>query len=667
LFALHPAHIESVAWISERKDVLSTFFGLLALIGYVNWTKRKQYLGLGLALVCYALSLLAKGMLVTLPFVLLLLDFWPLQRMENPGLRTFLKPEFRRLVFEKWPWFFLSFAMSAVTYWAQSTWGAVINVQVYGLPFRLANAATAYCCYVGEMFWPFNLAVYYPLPRYRLILPLISACIVLGAVSLMVVAVARKKPFLLTGWCWFLGTLVPVIGIVQVGSQSMADRYTYVPYLGLFIAAVWLLAEAFERAALSQKLIRGLAAAVLVVCAASTWWQLGYWQNSLTLFTRDVEVTGGNSIALNNIGAGYLEKGEDDRAIQYFRDALSFDPGDVLARGNLGKLLFFNGDPSGSLENMAVALRIQPTNATYHLLYADALAKLGYRETALEHFRTALRYNGNLVQAYSDMGLTLVELGRVEEGITNLQYAISRETNFVDAYNNLGTALAKQGKLAEAIRTYEQAVKISPTNAAAHYNLGLAKDKEGSPEAAMEHFQSAVSLDKKHADARSQLGRHLFMRGRMEDAARVLQDAVRLKPDLPQAQIYLGLSLFEIGKEREAIPHIQTASRLVPDSLEVVNAMAWMMATANDDAVRNGSEAVVLSEKAAMLTRTNQPVILHTLAAAYAEAGRFSDAISTAETAVGQANTRGQTNLVTTLQKAMAGYRERQAWRHNMH
>ena len=629
LFAWHPLHVESVAWISERKDVLSTFFGLLSLLAYTAWVRQKWKPGKMLALLCFVLGLLSKPMLVTLPFVLLLLDFWPLQRVENLGWRTFFAADFRRLAWEKWPWFALTAISSVATFFAQKAGGAVVTVASYPLPGRVANALVSYCLYAGKRFWPARLSIFYPYSHYREPgLVALGAAAVLVLISMLALASTRRRPYLLFGWLWFLGTLVPVIGLVQVGSQSMADRYTYLPLIGLFIALVWWwheLAAGLKWKTLLGGLGAGLALAFCLKCTAA---QVRHWRSSVTLFSHALAVTERNAVANHNLGFAYFERGQTADALRAYGEALRLDSSVGLFHNNIALAWSAAGNYDEAFRHFTLAEQLDAKNVKFKNNFGNALMRVGSPEKALLQFQTAVRQETNYAEAYNGAGAALNALGRYDEGVTNLLQALKIATNYAEAYNNLGGAFAKQKKNAEAIPYYEKSLRLNPTNASVHYNLGLALDKVGRVEEAFAQFGKAVETDTNSVEARYQYGRGLFVRGQVINAISQLSEAVRLKTDHAQAQLYLGLAYFEYGRTEASLEHLQIAGRLLPDSVEALNARAWVLATTESDAFRNGAEAVQFAEKAATLSEHKSAAVLHTLAAAYAATERFDEALA---------------------------------------
>jgi protein O-mannosyl-transferase len=567
VFALHPLHVESVAWISERKDVLSAFFGLLSLlfyVAYVNEAKAgnpKAKIKFWLALGLFALGLLAKPMLVTLPFLALLLDFWPLQRVENSGYRTFFTRNFGKLIAEKWPWFVLVVGSCVATLIAQRH--ATVTTKTFPLGWRLVNVIEAYYWYVEKTFWPTKLAVFYPLDQVRPIVPFIIAALVVTIVTIVAVANIRRWPYVFTGWFWFLGSLVPVIGIVQVGAQAMADRYSYVPMVGILIAFVWGTHGFLVHSPGKVKVAGAVAAAVLVLLAITTELQIRYWKNSITLFSRDLSVTRANGTALVNLGMAFLGLGRNEDAVNMYR----------------------------------LAVEINPDDAKFH--------------------------------------------------------------------NDFAVALVEDGKKADALPQYQQAVQLEPSNAKYQNNLATALLRAGDGKGAMDHYRAAIRLDPKFAEPYSNLGALLYMGHEYGEAALQYSEAIRLSPTNSGIRFNAGLAYLKAHRGEDAKAQFNEAARLRPDWAEPLNAEAWALATSNDAQMRNAAEAVRLAEKAAELTAHQQPMILNTLAAAYAEAGRFDDALTTANRALELSKQSNRTSLTAKIERAIALYQSHTPFRDN--
>ncbi len=409
LFALHPLHVESVAWIAERKDVLSTFFMLATLILYTRYAKNSRPLLYLLTLLLYVFGLMSKPMLVTLPFVMLLWDFWPLGRLR---LETRLKGNITnrmpdeastsaplRLILEKLPFFAFSLLSSVVTFYAQAHGGSVAGMQAVPLTFRVVNALVSYTKYIGNMLWPSDLAVIYPLPpTLTLVQAGISGLILIG-VTLVVYRRARMNPFLLMGWLWYVGTLVPVIGLVQVGRQAMADRYTYIPLIGLFIMISWGVPALIHKWPYRRSVITAMALLALAGSTLCTWIQLSYWKNDVTLFGRAVQVVENNYIAQMNLGAAFFKTGNIEAAIKHYYKALSLRPENDRLCYNLGLALGVQGNLNESITYLTKAVIINPKFAEAHYNLGVALVTSGRLDEGIRHFSEALQADPGLVEA----------------------------------------------------------------------------------------------------------------------------------------------------------------------------------------------------------------------------------------------------------------------------
>jgi len=524
LFALHPLHVESVAWISERKDVLSTFFGLLSLLTYAEYVReakagnaraQRRFIA---ALVLFALSLMAKPMLVTLPFLMLLLDVWPMQRVENSGWRTIAGPQFRKLVLEKWPWFALTAASCVITFIAQKAGGAVLSTEYFPFTWRVANAVTSYFVYVLKACWPFHLAVFYPLPRELHAGLLLAGGAFLAAATIVALITLRRRPFVLVGWLWFLGTLIPVIGLVQVGNQALADRYTYFPLTGIFIAVVWGGAEMLQRGKTVQ--IAGAAVSILalVCCSLITVSQLQYWKNSITLFTHALALTKDNAPANNNLGTALAALGQKPEALAHY----------------------------------AEAVRIEPNNARYRNNLANAFARAGQRDAALEQYQAVIGIDPRFAEAYSNIGGLFLAEHRVSEALAILYEAVQINPGNAELRSNLGNVLSMTGRLDEALAQHLEAVRLDPFSAVVRLNAGLALLKAGRANDASVQFAAAVRLNPASAEARFELGWQLFLDRRFASALAQLEAAASLKPNYAAAQFYESAALGELGRYPDA-------------------------------------------------------------------------------------------------------------------
>jgi tetratricopeptide (TPR) repeat protein len=583
LFALHPLHVESVAWASERKDVLSAFFFFLTLIAYSLRFRARithyaspdtphapplthhafYYL---LALILFAFGLMSKPMLVTVPFVLLLVDYWPLQRFQ---LATFnlQRATVLRLILEKIPFFALCVASSVITFIVQRKGGAVSTSISFGA--RVANAIVSYVHYVLDMFWPNHLSVLYPHPGSWPALQIVACTLFLIAVTVAVLFSVRKHPYLPVGWFWFLGMLVPAIGFIQVGIQCRADRYTYLPLIGLFVMITWGVADLllhFSEKETEESSVQvssragagvrrnntlasprlsepslvfasGLCLFCFAACAVVTSRQISYWRNSESLFRRAVQVTQKNYLAYNNLGFYLSNRGEAAEAMENYRKSLAINPNYEDAHNNLG--------------------------------YAYA-GKKKYPE-AIAEYEAALRIRPNHPEVHNNLGNALGDLGRVDEAIAHYRITLQQKPDHADAHNNLGVALAMKGQFDEAIEHFHAAMRYKPNDASAHSNLGNTYGMQGKFDLAIPEYTEAIRLNPKDSQAHNNLAITLFRQGKVDEAISHYRAALDLKPNDPQIHYNLGVALLQQGKQQEALAHYKEAVRLKPDYDEAQN------------------------------------------------------------------------------------------------
>ncbi|HUA39604.1 MAG TPA: tetratricopeptide repeat protein [Candidatus Sulfopaludibacter sp.] len=600
LFAWHPLHVESVAWVAERKDMLSAFFWLLTLMAYARFVEEskvespKSKIFFAATLLMFACGLMSKPMVVTLPFVLLLLDFWPFQRISNFQLQG----SNLRLLAEKIPFFALSLAASIITFLAQQAAGAVSSLETVPLPARLANALLSYLRYVLKTFWPSDLAVLYPLQTHSPPLLILVSTLLILACSVLVVWLARRHPYLFVGWFWYLGTLVPVIGLVQVGRQSMADRYMYLPSIGLFIVVVWSFWLLLTKWPASRWFAFGAGLAALAGCLAVSWTQLKYWQNSMTLFVHAGAVTSDNYVAYSHIGETFEEMGQFDQAVAFQEQSARINPRYAQGQSELGAALADEGRLPEALECFRNAVQLQPDNAILHYNLGTALFDSGEPDAAAAQFAKALQLFPDLAQAHRSLGLVLL----------------------------------KQGKAAAARQQFSEAVKSDPGDAEARFDYGLTLLDENQPAAAAVQFYRQIALT----------------------------------PYQPAAHYRLAQALFRQYKSSEAIAEFWQALRLAPNSADALNELAWILATDPDPKLRSGTVAVRLAERACDLTRRRDAATLTTLGAAYAEAGRFPEAIAAALKARDLASADGEKELADRNDGLLKLYQSERPYRQPM-
>jgi tetratricopeptide (TPR) repeat protein len=475
LFALHPLHVESVAWASERKDTLSTFFGLLSLIAYVRYAGAPSISRYAWVAITLALGLLAKPMLVTWPFVMLLLDYWPLRRLQRLGASDQLSV-LRKFVVEKLPLFALVAVSMIITFLAQSHGGAVRTFAAAPAGFRFSNGVVSYAKYLLLTFWPNDLAVYYPLaPTGIPIWQVIGAALLLIGITALCLFQRRNRPYLIVGWLWFLGTLVPVIGFVQIGGQTMADRYFYIPSIGLFIALVFGLADFAKRWRVAPLLSAGAAVAVLLILATLTNAQIYRWRDSFTLFSHTLAVTPPNLHIEHNLGLALGASGRYDEATAHFEKALQIDPNFYDGLVGMGVTRSFQGRGAEAIEYFRTAIRLQPDAPKAHAQLALALWNQNREQAALEEIRRASQLAPKDADIRADFGVALGLSGRIPEAIEQLHEALRLNPNSADAHNNLGLALLASGKPRESIPEFEMALRLNPDLKGAADNLRRAK------------------------------------------------------------------------------------------------------------------------------------------------------------------------------------------------
>ena len=604
VFALHPLHVESVAWIAERKDVLSTFFGLLALGSYARYAENKSrkqkaesrnYL---LALGFFVLGLLSKPMLVTLPGVMLLFDCWPLHRFQLSTINRQLST-IRSLLWEKIPFFLLGGAVGLVTLLVHEESGAITPLAEYSIGLRIQNAFVAYARYLGKTFWPVRLAVPYPHPgQWPLWLVSLGIILVVG-LSIAAIWLGRRRPYICTGWFWFFGMLLPVIGLIQWGSHSLADRFTYVPLIGFFIVLVWGAAEVWERWKLPKATGVGLVAILFLICAARTRDQLWLWRDSETLFLHALAVTENNEVALSNYGVCLAAAKKTDKAISYYRKALTLNPNSGETLGNLAVALTEKQQHDEAFACYRTAIELLPKKALLRLNYGNTLLDLDRVDEAIAQFQAAIQcepdnpkahndlgrayvaqrrhdeaireyaaaldLNPAYAEAHNNWGLALAELGRAPEAIGHYRTAQRLDPNFIEIENNLGSALLAVGNMDEAIANFRSLLKLKPDHAKALDNLGIALAAKGQFAEAAECFRKALRFAPDTANTHYNLGNIFVMQRHLDEAAVEFRAAIRLDAKHAPAHCNLGNVLADLGRREEAIAELRAALRLKPD------------------------------------------------------------------------------------------------------
>jgi tetratricopeptide (TPR) repeat protein len=669
LFAWHPLHVESVAWIAERKDVLSGFFWLLTMLFYLRYVeassnksaeKKKWY---GLTLLFFVCGLLSKPMVVTLPFVLLLVDCWPLRRIAGCGARSGEPGEaaaalpLSRVVREKIPFFALALISSVITFAVQKSGGAMAALEHIPMKQRIPNALVSYVLYLRKMFWPPDLAVFYPFNHHLPAWQWAGAAILLGLISALAIALLKKLPYVAIGWFWYLGTLVPVIGLVQVGEQALADRYTYLPLVGIFIVLAWGAADLTEGWPGRRAILKSGATAVLGACIFLTVTQAGYWKNSVALFTHAANVTKNNSLAHVNLGAAYDKLGLVDKAKAEFNTALQIDPDSSGTLNGLGELYEHGGNPAKAIDYFNSALRKRPFYGDAHYNLGNVLAAEGNYAEAAEHYAAAIHVKPDSADAYNNLAAMDMRLGKVNEALNEFGTALEIQPDFPEAHVQLADLLVDMGHPEAAWPHYLEAMRLKPGIVHGNVRFGLLLGRKGELDAAISQFLDAIKLQPTNVTVYYNLGAAYAAENKLDAAAENFAHAAKLAPNDADLQGRLAATLAVAGKSEEAVKAYREALQLKPDWAPAMRDLAWLLATCPKAAVRNGEEAVKLAERANALMPKPDPGFLEALDAAYAEAGRFDDAIKTAEKVRQLALAAQQQNVVDHAAQRIALYK----------
>ena len=539
LFAIHPLHVESVAWIAERKDVLSTFFWMLTLGAYSYYVESPGFRRYCFVFLFFALGLLAKPMLVTLPFVLLLLDYWPLRRFqerrpdhkvqteesklltsdkqkkkskkndvvtvkETLEVKKPAEPEYKwsliyPLLREKVPLFVLVILSSLATYMAAQSAGAVTSIEKLPLGVRIGNAFISYIAYIGKMIWPSNLAVFYPYPKGLILWQVIGSVLLLIAITLVVIWRAKKSPYLATGWLWYAGTLVPVIGIVQAGVQAMADRYTYISLIGLFIMVAWGLPELLKKWKYRKEILFTASALIILCLSIITWTQVGYWQNSISLFDHTLKVTDNNWFTYSSRGNTYYDLGNYQQAIEDYDRAIEIKPGYAEAYSNRGIAYHKLGNYKHAIADLSRAIEIKPGYAMAYNNRGNAYNVLGNYSQAIEDYGRAIEIKPGYAEAYYNRGTSYNSIGNYQQAIADLKRAIEIKPVYPEAYINRGFAYKGLGNYQQAIEDYGRAIDTKPDYAYAYLNRSAAYARLGKNDMAVNDLKTAAKLGDENA------------------------------------------------------------------------------------------------------------------------------------------------------------------------
>ncbi len=570
LFAVHPLHVESVAWASERKDVLSTCLVIFAILAYLKYVRRPAPTRLLPVTFFFTLALLAKPMAVTLPFLLLVLDFWPLGRWipaRGSSLRPLLPP--LRLWREKIPLFVLSACSAAITFAVQMHAGVLSSGELLPFGHRAVNALTSYVRYLGKIVWPHQLSVFYPHPGTEWSwVRLAGALLVLLAICTIALLSRTRRPFLLAGWLWYLGTLLPVIGLVQSGSQSMADRYTYIPIVGVFLAVTWAAAELVARRPGMRPALAIACLGLLAVLTVRTRHQAALWRDDDTLFNHAMQIDPGNWMAHNAFGSLRLAQGDPEGAVRHYREALRQNPENPYELTKLGMALVAAHQEQEAIDCFRRALVQDAGYLPARQSLGAALAARGARTEAIAQYREALRLDPRSASVRNDLGEVLSRLGRHDEALSQYQEALRSDPADPDVLVNLGNALSALGRADEALASYREAVRAAPEHAKARYNLGVALAERGDAAGAAASFREAIRLDPQSADAHNNLGLILAAGRRHEEAAAEYRLVIAIDPRHALAHNNLGAVFAAQGRTGEAEAQFRRALEIEPDLAE---------------------------------------------------------------------------------------------------
>ena len=572
VFAVHPLRVESVAWVAERKDVLSGLLFVSILGAYLGYVRRPFSLLRYLAVMAlFALGLMAKPMLVTVPLVLLLLDIWPLGRLTGmvaADAARVLPTHPMRLIVEKIPLAVLAAGSCVATFLAQGK--SVASSEGVPLFFRIANALVSYVAYLGQFFYPAGLAVFYPHPEDDLpTWKVAAALLVLVGISLGGWSQRRNRPYLLVGWLWYLGMLVPVIGLVQVGQQGMADRYTYLPQIGLSLAVVLGLIDVSRSWSFRRWIWGATSAAVLAGLMGCAWRQTSYWRTSETLWTHTLGCTSRNALAHLNLGLILQKQGRGDEAIAQWREALDIKPNYAEAHVNLGAVLADRGCVDEGIAHYRMVLSADPEQAEAHNNFGLILQRQKKVDEAIAHWQKALELRPDHAEARYNLANALVAKGRTDEAMTQYREALEVNPDYSEAHTNLGVVLAGRGRGDEAMAHYQRVLEINPKNATAQNNLGAFLAGCGRVEEAMAHYRKALEIKPDYADALVNLGNALAGRGRRDEATVQYRQALAVNPKSEGVHHALGVILVGQGRFDEAMAHYRKALAIRPDYPEV--------------------------------------------------------------------------------------------------
>ncbi len=600
LFALHPLNVEAVAWIAERKGVLCTFFWMLTLWSYLRYVERSKVGWYCLVVLFFILGGMAKPMIVTLPFVLLLLDYWPLERFKTSfsSARQTRKGTLSKFgpVTEKVPLFGIVIIIAIIGFVSQQKGGALTGIDTLPIGTRLSNAIVSYSIYLWKAVYPEGLTVFYPhrmIPAWQVF----TSALFLSLVSLAVILLRKSRPYLAVGWFWYLGTFVPVIQLVQVGRHFTADRYAYIPLVGIFVMVVWGVSDLLNPLPHRKKILAFSGMTCLIVLGALAWRQAGYWSDSETLFEHGLHVVPNNYVAHNGLARALEAKGKTDEAIRHFETALRICPGYTDGRYNFARILAASGKKREASEQYRLVLKSDPDFAQAHVNLANILADEGHLNEAVKHYEKALTLNRENAKAHFNLANAFFRAGRIDDAIVQYGKALDIRPDDPGMHYNLGNAYMRNGNFDQAVYQYSEALRCQPDFVNARVNLGNALARNGNPRKAVVQYEKALTLAPDHAGAHYNLAGAFVALGETEKAIRHYNETVRLQPKDASARFQLGLILANSGRSSEAEMHFLNALQIRPDFVEARIALADALAVQGktDEAVDEYNEAMKIN------------------------------------------------------------------------
>jgi tetratricopeptide (TPR) repeat protein len=635
LFALHPVNVDSVAWAAERKNILSTFFWLLTMLFYYYYCRKPDILRYLSVLFVFTLGLLAKPMLVTLPFVLLLFDYWPLKRITfeshepaSTGKRDIIgvlkekKTTIIKLISEKIPLVILSLISIFISAISITNIGADKYKHFLSMSFRIKNALVSYIKYIYILIIPHNLTFFYTYPDSVPVLYVIGSLLVIGIITIAAVRRFRKSSYFLIGWLWFLGTLLPVSGLIQGGLwPAIAERWAYVPFIGLYIIVVWGFFEITSHLKHAKIIIPSAFSLVFFIFMILTSVQASYWKNNFTLYEHAIVVDPNNYVAFDNLGIAYYRKGEREKSIDYFNKSLQINQNNPYAHNDFAFTLQ-KKNPKEAISHYYRAIELSPNFIQPYINLGILFSDLGRLDDAIKILTQALKIDPDTKAIYYNMGTALAKKGENQEAIKYLREGVERDPKNAKAHNNLGAVYMKLGKTDEAIKEFSTAIKIDPGFAESHNNLGILFGQQGKMKESMYYFSEAVRYDPKNAQAHNNLGVIYAKQGNIIAAWDHFNKAIKIDPNDANLHYALALCLKEFGNLSGAIDHLQEALRLKKDDIKAQQMLVIVLAKKKE------IEEEIKKLRMVQQSRPQDPLILQKLAVMYRSIGDLNSSMS---------------------------------------